>query len=382
MEGLNGSSCSLLQFVQEFKNGLANKNLLPYWAGLNNFPVLLDNIILDIRKIIDNYSEDFYTKKNKFNELLNNWDNLINISENSAFSSFDPKTYYNIKINESLNVVPDIILNWGPVNDSKSYLYLFNLEYKIISFMSKTLLDFFEEKLTELTDCFFNNETSNVSCPSSNEFSKVQENIFKAKSKLVEIIEPVNVIEKKISIPWYNIQNKVNVYGKIILKCIFSLMSIFSILIIIFVFFYISNLKKKLLIKSIFHTIWNIIIFLSLITIIIGNIFGIIGTVGYDLVDVMVFLLSEENIQNEDPKIFNKIDHPEYLSTCMYGNGDLGDIIGLKNKTSSIQMMLDIVRNITDVKENSSSLIYSPVGKLIEDKIEHSLENDIYVFDS
>ena len=382
MKGLNGSSCSLLQFVQEFKNGLANKNLLPYWAGLNNFPVLLDNIILDIRKIIDNYSEDFYTKKNKFNELLNNWDNLINISENSAFSSFDPKTYYNIKINESLNVVPDIILKWGPVKDSKSYLYLFNLEYQIISFMSKTLLDFFEEKLTELTDCFFNNETSNVSCPSSNEFSKVQENIFKAKSKLVEIIEPVNVIEKKISIPWYNIQNKVNVYGKIILKCIFSLMSIFSILIIIFVFFYISNLKKKLLIKSIFHTIWNIIIFLSLITIIIGNIFGIIGTVGYDLVDVMVFLLSEENIQNEEPKIFNKIDHPEYLSTCMYGNGDLGDIIGLKNKTSSIQMMLDIVKNITDVKDNSSSLIYSPVGKLIEDKIVHSLENDIYVFDS
>ncbi len=109
MKGLNGSSCSLLQFVQEFKNGLANKNLLPYWAGLNNFPVILDNIILDIRKIIDNYSEDFYTKKNKFNELLNNWDNLINISENSAFSSFEPKTYYNIKINESLNVVPKII---------------------------------------------------------------------------------------------------------------------------------------------------------------------------------------------------------------------------------------------------------------------------------
>ena len=91
--------------------------------------------------------------------------------------------------------------------------------------MSKTLLNFFEEKLTELTDCFFNNETSNVSCPSSNEFSKVQENIYNAKSKLVGIIEPVNIIEKKISIPWYNIQNKVNVYGRIILKCIFSLMS-------------------------------------------------------------------------------------------------------------------------------------------------------------
>ena len=197
MKGLNGSSCSLLQFVQEFKNGLANKNLLPYWAGLNNFPVILDNIILDIRKIIDNYSEDFYTKKNKFNELLNNWDNLINISENSAFSSFEPKTYYNIKINESLNVVPKIILNWGPVNNIKSYLYLLNFEYQIISFMSKTLLDFFEEKLTELTDCFFNNETSNVSCPSSNEFSKVQENIYNAKSKLVGIIEPVNIIEKK-----------------------------------------------------------------------------------------------------------------------------------------------------------------------------------------
>ena len=382
MEGLNGSSCSLLQFVQEFKNGLSNKNLLPYWAGLYNFPNILDYIILDIRKIIDNYSEDFYVNKNKFNELLNNWDNLINISENSIFSSFDPKTFYNIKINESLNIVPNIISNWGPVNDNKSYLFLLNFEHQIISFMSKTLLDYFEEILTDLTDCFFNNQTSNVSCPKSNEFSKVQENIFNAKYKLIEIIEPINIIEKKISVPWYEIQNNVNYYGKIILKCIFSLISFLSILIILFVFLYISKFKKKLLIKSIFHTIWNFIILLSLITIIIGNIFGIIGTIGYDLVDVLIFLFSEENIQSEKPKVFGKIKHPEYLSTCMYGDGDLGDIIGLKNKTSSIQMMLDIFKNISEVKDNSSTLIYSSVGQIINEILEHSLESEYHVFDS
>ena len=133
-----------------------------------------------------------------------------------------------------------------------------------------------------------------------------------------------------------------NKYAIRISKAIFSLTLIFSFLglaiLIIFIFF------KNACLKIVYVFIWNISMLLMFLAIIYSAVFGIIGYIFKDGVQIANYILSEENLKSEDPLIFhNNYNYDGYydnnyvyenndyitniIEVCANGNGSFTNVI-------------------------------------------------------
>ena len=135
-----------------------------------------------------------------------------------------------------------------------------------------------------------------------------------------------------------------NNYAIRISKAIFSLTLIFSFLglaiLIIFIFF------KNTCLKIVYVFIWNISMLLMFLAIIYSAVFGIIGYIFKDAVQIATYILSEENLKSDDPLIFHNNnnyydggyngnnynnDNNNYINDlieiCANGNGSFTNVI-------------------------------------------------------
>ena len=114
-----------------------------------------------------------------------------------------------------------------------------------------------------------------------------------------------------------------NKYAIRISKAIFALTLIFSFLglaiLIIFIFF------KNTCLKIVYVFIWNISMLLMFLAIIYSAVFGIIGYIFKDAVQIATYILSEENLKSDDPLIFK--NNNNYYDGGYYGNNDNNNYI-------------------------------------------------------
>ena len=78
----------------------------------------------------------------------------------------------------------------------------------------------------------------------------------------------------------------------------------------------------------------------------------LISYVGTDLISVINFLISENNLNKDSPVLFG--DSGKYLNTCFNDNGDLADLFNMTgSETNQIQELRDLTDSIAEIKEKT-----------------------------
>ena len=88
-----------------------------------------------------------------------------------------------------------------------------------------------------------------------------------------------------------------------------------------------QNKCVNCLLKSLIHIFWNILAIITFVTLLLGSIFTLIGTARKDLIFVVNFLVSDENLNSEHTVLLESA--PSYLTRCINGDGNITDDLGL-----------------------------------------------------
>lgn len=127
----------------------------------------------------------------------------------------------------------------------------------------------------------------------------------------------------------------INKYVKRIIIAIFTLTLIFSLLALLSLGTYIFF--RNNIIKIVYIVIWNISMLLMLLSILAGVVFGIIGYLFSDAVQVGQYILSSENLNSTDPIVFESGDKTvsNLIDTCANGDGNFTQVVNGGEKLNS-----------------------------------------------
>ena len=157
-----------------------------------------------------------------------------------------------------------------------------------------------------------------------------------------------------------------------------SVISIFSIVIIIVILYCIiiefllsvfCCVKKfkfiAYLLKWIFCFIYYTSIFVVIIGFMVGIIIGFFGCVVKDLANVVEFITSTENLNDENPKIFGNKQYTKYLDVCLNGDGNLAQKLGLTDNFNKIDSIIDIKNSSEEILNNTHNETSYIINKYI-----------------
>ena len=199
----------------------------------------------------------------------------------------------------------------------------------------------------------------------------------------------MNEVKDQISGAIFDYGNIIEEYGKLGFKIVFSVLMVFDIAIAAFMtlllFFSLSCNKCccccRCLFKSLIHILWNVLALLAFLTLLLGSLFTLIGTVGKDLVSVVSYLVSDENLNKEEPILLNG-EAKKYLKECVNGEGNIKEIIdGVDlNSINNIDELKKAKSKIDSAKEESArlsntNLAYNTYLKQYTDRVEYKIDN-------
>ena len=133
---------------------------------------------------------------------------------------------------------------------------------------------------------------------------------------------------------------------------IFTLTLVLGVLGIAFLSLY--YFIKSEIYRKIYIIIWNISMLISILAIIISAVYGVIGYVFTDLVQVLNYVLSHENLLNDDPIIFTKKDDflHSIIDECANGDGHLFDTVSEKIEFFNLGIRFIFEVRMNEVKES------------------------------
>ena len=186
-------------------------------------------------------------------------------------------------------------------------------------------------------------------------------------SYIAKLIESKNIIDDTIIDIGEDIYDFLNDYGnKHIRNCfiaIFTLTLIIGILSLIFLCLYYFLKKEEF--KIIYITIWNISMLLMIFAVVISSFYGVLGYVFKDFVQIVHYALSKNNLESDNPIIFNRKDSflSNIIDKCANGNGVFLEVIegGISDLNTEIQddfqNTLNIINDITCASEARESIV-------------------------
>ena len=114
----------------------------------------------------------------------------------------------------------------------------------------------------------------------------------------------------------------------------------------------------------------------------VGFIFSLVGTIGYDVMSVLSYVLSEDNLgPNGDNIIVNQLgDSKKYLDECINGQGKILDLLGIDpsqadslNNVTSIEDEID--KAVTTFRDKLDCYTYNIYKEKLQDRLELKDEN-------
>ena len=150
------------------------------------------------------------------------------------------------------------------------------------------------------------------------------ESIENLEKSVISIEKTCDDIEDEI----YNaLHNYINTHIRNSCIAVFSITLLFGLLGFIFLSLY--YFLRINIFRKCYITIWNCSMFFMIFVILLGIIFGILGYLLEDGVQIWHYILSLKNLENKEPLIFNT--NQEFISgiidNCANGDGDFMDII-------------------------------------------------------
>ena len=346
MKGMNGASCSLLQFIHEIIDGQSDKSQTPYWIGIDGINKVLNDVSEGIQNTITHNADNFFYHKKLYDKYIEDSDNAIKYADKKD-KIIGTNEYISIDLDSGEKIYPECIFHWGSTTTSDSYLYLVNEEYEGVKDRTGELVSQMNQNFKEITNCEYINGKSE--CGDSD----VKDIIDDSKKSVNDMQEPINDLKSQITDPLIDYQNLINDYGKKYCRLVFLALSVFCAIIVgLLLFFKICNCIGKM-IKLIIHILWNILALFTVVCFLIGGIIGLVGKIGKDLVDVMAFVTSSDNLNSEKPVLMNKIgsDVSKYLTTCLVEDGDLATALELREQANSINELNNLKQQFEELKE-------------------------------
>ena len=313
---LNGASCSLMKFVLELSEG-QEKTELPKWDGIVKIKEILTDTIDSIKTSQGEILNNFTKEMNNLDNSVNNWntklDNSYNIVNQSKLENITiPET------DREESYYASYTIQYGPYTQENTLLYSLDQEFTTILNLIYQIKDNIKTAIEETT---------------------VSETLINAKDQLDDILSQFDDITNSIVDPWYKYQKIGVKYGKKGCKYYFYYILVVNFLLMIF-FSIVFCMKKLCIFKMILHILWITLGLVLFVIMVLGSVLAILGIVGKDVISVLHYILSEQNLYSDEPVIFSMGEGTKYINTCMNGDGNLSEAFNFDISTDSLNQLV------------------------------------------
>ena len=324
-KGVADTECSILKFFNEIIEG-ETKTEKPKWAGINGIKTLIDDVKTKIHDInaekesnLDDKDDEVRTTRNDFEVSLQTNSRAV-IGENSynmiIANNQDPPVSYNYRFDITTRKVygeftKGASADLNTAEPEGSFIWGWYQEYS-------ATVDNIENNIGQAISTF---DTV------LNEHGPVASSLDSAKESVDEIGNSIKEIKDSISTSIIEYSDYIDDYGKLGFKVYFTALVVIDAS-IAFLMFLLCFFSRKLcnkccccrcIFKLFIHLFWNILALLMIITFLIGFLFSFIGTIGKDMVSVLNYFISAENLGKEEPTLFGEAGTK--LNSCFNGDG-------------------------------------------------------------
>ena len=341
IKGLNNTSCSLLRFVDDIINGQI-KETKPYWKGIDGLKVVLQSIKDGIDYSIRSKKDTFYQSTGDYSTYVGSTNTKLTVVETLTGKDTGDK-YYHFDLTAKTGYAaktlsPTCIKEWD------TYKPLFRGEYDGLVAATQSTLQEMENNFNEVTGC----ERGRPQCTESDTFKAITESI----DAIDEISSSFKNIQSDITDPWYDLQSTINDIANKSLKIAGSVICVFcaSVCVLILLYKLLGCVGK--IFKIVIHVLWNIVALTIIVSFIVGGVIGLLGKIGIDLVSVMKFIVSRENLNAADPVVIGNVNNKDYLITCLHEDGDLAGKLNLRNDAKVLDDLNEIKNRLTTLQQN------------------------------
>ena len=340
-EDLADVECSVLRFITEILDG-ESKTVRPKWAGISGLIRIFENTIntIDEMSTDDTTLTSTQTKASNYDTAKNTF--IVALKDACDYVKGESSYSYTYPSDATTpNYFLDIAYNFGSQVDGDIFTPG--------SYAEKWVKE--AEITDDVTDCY--NKLGDV--------LRIETHEAMTNAQLVlELIGlGIEEIKDEIGKEILKYSKKIDKYGKIILKSIFSVLLIiaitletFFILLLIFASRKCNCPKLASIMKILIHLFWNILAFLVILIFISGGAICLIGKLAKDIFETFSFVISSRNLLSPSPKIFeNEYEASECLDICINGNGELAERLGiasdlekvgdLKTLSEGLDLMID-----------------------------------------
>jgi len=356
-KGLANTECSLLKFFDQILDGEIKQDL-PRWAGISG----ISDILSRLRTQINDMGEPTYNtldflinqtelNKSAFSDIMESAGDIFFGSDNnykSAYLSEDFTTYPKLSNDISFNgkYVLDLVKLFGKFENNRyttgSILYAWYIEYSNIS---------------SLADSFLSTSRGSFNDILVENIGPIQDSLTEAQGTLGDIREPFDDVNDKIGGKVSDYADKVDKYGKLAVKLIFSVLMVMNIaLAVLMALIGLFSMKPcvdccfcRCLFKSFTHILWNVLALMMILSFIIGSILGLLGRIGDDVMSLASYIFSEDNFNAEEPLFLDEMgEGKNYLRRCILGDGDIAAELNISNQIGSMDNLSSIEQGINE----------------------------------
>ena len=356
--GLADTECSVLQFCNEVIEG-ENKEEKPKWIGISGIVNLLDSVENKINSLgkdkltqLQTQNATIRREKEEFEDLLKSNSEKVT-DENNNYELLNSYKYRLDITSKDIYGVFDKEKREG--KPETSFVNLWYKEYSATAENSEKYIGEATENFNKVLD--------------ENEGNDVIKGIDSIKSNVQDIGNSINDIKNGIADSIIDYSSHIDKYGKLVFKILYAILIIIVGSIAIFMIllgFCSGKLCNccccfRFAFKVFIHILWNILALLMIITFFFGFILSFVGTIGSDMVYVINFFISEENLSKEEPTLFG--NEGKKLNKCFNGEGDILNDLGLNlddigsfDELNEINKQIEIIENnFTDLKKRQGT---------------------------
>ena len=359
--GLADTECSVLKFTDEVLYG-ENIKYPPYWAGIEKITSLLSEIKekttqLEVGNILDEFNNKIKIVNGDGTDigLKKEFENKLDEAKNTIFTTENYKNgdYYQL----------DIAYQFGEEDDDYSVYQLWKKEYGSITTKSNPDME-------AASLYFYNIFQSDYSVKFQEGIEKIQqlEKDFLSLKKLIadEIMDKADDVDKK---------------GKLVYTLFFIFLMILCAAIVVFMLLLCccsgelcTNLSCcQCFCKFFLHFFWNLMAFIMFVLFMGGSMFTISGTTGGDLVKVVSYLISEDNLgPGKDTIILGKVK--QYLNQCFNHEGNILEELGLdENSMEPFEKLKESQIKLEEYKNQFNDLLFKFVYSEYKEELEQRI---------
>ena len=357
--GLADTECSVLKFTDEVLYG-ENIKYPPYWAGIDKIDGLLNEIK---EKTMELNNPEILT------QLNNKKEDAIGTDGSGGKKGIFEGNLRNAKnIYTSGNYIIDgyqldIARQFGDESNPNSVYSLWMNEYDSIYTNSKQEM----EDSSEYFRNIFNNLLYNKFDTGKEKIQQLKKDFLSLKKLIAdEIIDKADDVDKK---------------GKLVYTLFFIFLMMLCAAIVVFMLLLCccsgelcTNLSCcQCFCKFFLHFFWNLMAFIMFILFMGGSMFTIFGTTGGDLVKVVSYLVSEDNLgPDKDTIILGKVK--QYLNQCLNHEGNILEELGLdENSMEPFEKLKESQIKLEEYKNQFNDLLFKFVYSEYKEELEQRI---------